>query len=706
MAKSKSNRSHNRLSKERSRQKAKTTAETQKDSASIVNPISIGLGVVGILIAIVYFWPDQGEKDAAANRNSKSETKQAKTNQAKFQRADATSERRARPEYALYRAPAYARPHSFNQETVLVWGGDHQLAKGLHKNAKISNLSREDYAGEESCRSCHSDNYAKWSNHAHRWMNVLADEASVKGDFSGNAKINYRGGLGEFYRDTANYMMKLSRNGTVREFKINRTLGSRIHQYYIGVLVDGPEPEGHEFRTTEHVLPFGYELTLKEWIPIVHAKGQQGPDSARDDPFEIPSQLPYDKSCSACHTTPPAGNLMLAMFKRFAAYTPRKLHFEGSNYVDQHHPGSVRLNLKSGERFTAQNLKHHINDLTNQAHELLTQKNAVNLGIACEACHLGAKAHAVNEQIMPPFYPSGPHVFASGESYQEIWGKTAANKNFICARCHSGARPQFAAGMATWNSTEYTDAMRGHCYHEQKAAPLGMKSLTCVSCHNPHETIGRRWTKTAKQDNESCIKCHEQFRDEQTIAKHSHHPIGSSGSDCMNCHMPKINEGMGDMVRTHTIFNPTNAAMMEANQPNACNMCHVEKNIDWTLGYLRQWYGFASKEKAGTLGSYSEATMARNYPQRDKSAALGWLSSPHSGTRMVGSDVLIKAKADWALKDVLLMLDDPYMEIRQFTVQRLRDYFQINTDDFGYKLYMTKQEREAPIRKMLEQYEK
>ena len=405
-----------------------------------------------------------------------------------------------------------------------------------------------------------------------------------------------------------------------------------------------------------------------------------------------------------CHTTPPMGNLMLAMFKRFAAYSPRKIHFEGSNYIDEVHPGAVRLGLKRSEQFTAQNVEHHINELADQSQQLMHQDNAVDLGIACEACHLGAKAHAENKEVRPPFFPSGPYVFASGADDQEVWGKTSANKNFICARCHSGSRPQYAAGISTWNSTEYTDAMRGHCYHPDKAAAHGMESLTCVSCHNPHETIGRKWTKTPATDQESCVRCHTQYVGDARLQKHTHHPIGSSGSQCMNCHMPKINEGLGDMVRTHTIFNPTNVKMLEANHPNACNMCHVEKPIDWTLQYLAQWYGLSSSEESGnaTGETYSSAAIDANYPHRAQSAAVGWLQSSHSATRLVGADVLLKAKADWALPQVLQTLDDPYMENRQFTVQRLRDYFDIDPGEYGYKHYMTDKERKQPLGKMLE----
>ena len=80
-----------------------------------------------------------------------------------------------------------------NNETVLVWGGEHKLADGLHRNVKLSNISRADYAGAESCRGCHGENYSKWENHAHRWMNVLADERSVKGDFSGSDSASILG---------------------------------------------------------------------------------------------------------------------------------------------------------------------------------------------------------------------------------------------------------------------------------------------------------------------------------------------------------------------------------------------------------------------------------------------------------------------------------------------------------------------------------
>ena len=40
--------------------------------------------------------------------------------------------------------------------------------------------------------------------------------------------------------------------------------------------------------------------------------------------------------------------------------------------------------------------------------------------------------------------------------------------------------------------------------------------------------------------------------------------------------------------------------------------------------------------------------------------------------------------------------------IRQFTVQRLRDYFRIDVERYGYKHYMTAAERKVPLKQILD----
>jgi len=133
--------------------------------------------------------------------------------------------------------------------------------------------------------------------------------------------------------------------------------------------------------------------------------------------------------------------------------------------------------------------------------------------------------------------------------------------------------------------------------------------------------------------------------------------------------------------------------MIEANHPNACNLCHLRENIDWTLGHLRQWY----PKKAGP---YSEAKLATNYPQRSGPVALGWLKSPHESTRLVAADTLARANARWALPELVTMLDDPYLINRRFTQVRLAEMLGVDLRQHGYRFYQTPTERQAPLAKI------
>ena len=75
-----------------------------------------------------------------------------------------------------------------------------------------------------------------------------------------------------------------------------------------------------------------------------------------------------------------------------------------------------------------------------------------------------------------------------------------------------------------------------------------------------------------------------------TIEQHTHHKIGSAGSECMACHMPKIAQTLGDVnVRSHTFRFITPAMTDKLKIPNACNVCHTDKSTAWTTEALKAW---------------------------------------------------------------------------------------------------------------------
>jgi len=304
--------------------------------------------------------------------------------------------------------------------------------------------------------------------------------------------------------------------------------------------------------------------------------------------------------------------------------------------------------------------------------------HAVTFGVSCEACHLGSREHAESGgKVMPSFFPSSPHL--SVESQQPpAPGRTLDNVNWACGRCHVGGRPEFAAGMSTWNSVEYSDAMRGGCYSR----------LKCIDCHSPHQALGARWTPKPEKDDAVCLKCHEQFQPAPKRLAHTHHPAGSEGARCLNCHMPRINEGLQDVVRTHMIYSPTRRDMIEANHPNACNLCHTDKPIDWTLGHLNEWYGKV----------YDEKKLVAGYRDRTKSVGLGWLESDNPAVRLVAVEAMTRNKDVKMLPRLLDALDDSYLLNRQFAYKGLQEMLNLRPGDFaGYRFYMTSEERRRPL---------
>jgi len=158
--------------------------------------------------------------------------------------------------------------------------------------------------------------------------------------------------------------------------------------------------------------------------------------------------------------------------------------------------------------------------------------------------------------------------------------------------------------------------------------------------------------------------------------------------------MPRINEGLEDAVRTHMIFVPTRSDMIETGHPNACNLCHLDQPIDWTLQHVKDWYGT----------EYDDAKIAAAYPQRQQAVGIGWLNHSSQATRLVAIDAMTKANARWALAELFAMLDDEYLLNRQFTQKGLEDMLEISLIDWGYRFYMTKAERHDPLERLREEF--
>jgi tetratricopeptide (TPR) repeat protein len=103
-----------------------------------------------------------------------------------------------------------------------------------------------------------------------------------------------------------------------------------------------------------------------------------------------------------------------------------------------------------------------------------------------------------------------------------------------------------------------------------------------MHCH----TSGGRYRFKNEKFNDACMPCHEEKVNDPVA--HTHHPAESKGSQCISCHMPMT--AFARMNRSdHSMLPPSPSATLAYQSPNACNICHTDKEAAWADSFVRQW---------------------------------------------------------------------------------------------------------------------
>lgn len=489
--------------------------------------------------------------------------------------------------------------------------------------ATYSNIYRYDYVGPEACGKCHTKNYESWKNHPHSKMNRNATAGTVVGDFSGR-KLAYGDGHVVFSKGGGELTMTIYKaDKFVRQMRVTRTVGSRFVQMYIGVQSEGAEPVDDPVYTREVKLPFSYWIARNEWFPDTYDETPEGPEY--DDKGSLTAAYRYDQPpkaawqqvCIKCHNTYPyATRLEAAPDKLLSGFPAADLSL-----------AKVATKKRAADQ-----------------HWQLEQSELVSLGISCESCHFGGREHATKGASIS-FLPKSQDL-----AFPKATDALAANArqtpyvvNSICSQCHTAdpvPGPRYPNGAASWNSREARDLAAGPC----------TSKIMCTTCHNPHEA-GPTTPGAAPSQAQagSCVSCHE-----KQGGKNGHSRHGDSVS-CMDCHMPRMTHGLMGMLRSHRISSPSDVRMLKGDWPNACNMCHLDKSVSWTVAELRETWGAKID-----LGGWT--------PPEDETGPR-WLRSKEPIVRQVAVDSYSRSPlGKEKLGDLYGALEDPAPPNRMFAV--------------------------------------
>jgi len=147
----------------------------------------------------------------------------------------------------------------------------------------------------------------------------------------------------------------------------------------------------------------------------------------------------------------------------------------------------------------------------------------------------------------------------------------------------AGTFTHFADGTAHKNRMQGNDFVQSVMYR---------RGVTCFSCHDVHGTDN--YAQLRKPADKLCLDCHGPMSlngpRTATLEEHTHHKDGTPGSQCVACHMPKIETTIADVkVRAHTFAFITPAMTDKYKIPNPCTSCHADKSTAWATAALHRW---------------------------------------------------------------------------------------------------------------------
>jgi len=158
---------------------------------------------------------------------------------------------------------------------------------------------------------------------------------------------------------------------------------------------------------------------------------------------------------------------------------------------------------------------------------------SLQLGVTCEHCHVGTNAHLLDS--MQGQFDSAPPKLGKLSS-EDI-------SNF-CGQCHR-----------TWEAV-----MRGHFEGEinVRFQPYRLANsqcfdgadprISCLACHDPHQDVVRQDSSYDPK----CLACHSTSgqRSPAAATPAGVHSCPVAKSNCVSCHMPKVNLPGGHMAFT------------------------------------------------------------------------------------------------------------------------------------------------------------
>lgn len=395
------------------------------------------------------------------------------------------------------------------------------------------------YVDNKVCLGCHLEEGRQWQTSHHAQAMAPAAAETVRGDFS-NRTFTHRGVTSRFFkRGEAFFVNTEGADGKHADFQIRYAFGVAPLQQYLVELPGGrlqpltvawDEPGRRWF----HLLP-------NEKTPpgdVLHWTGR----------YQNANTM-----CLVCHTT---------------------------DYEKRYDPVTDTFASRWAEP-----------------------------NVSCQSCHGPGSAHVEWETNQRGAGPAvAPDPKAPRGLTVDIRGASARKRTELCAPCHSRRSeltPRPAPGEPHLDNFLPSLLVEG-LYHADgqqldevyvdasfRQSLMHQRGVTCTDCHNPHTG------KLKLPGNAVCLQCHRPDPGSRfpTAAgnydspAHHFHKNGSTGAQCVTCHMPATTYMQIQPRPDHSIRIPRPDLSARVKSPDACTQCHKGKTPAWAAEAMVRWYG-------------------------------------------------------------------------------------------------------------------
>jgi len=520
------------------------------------------------------------------------------------------------------------------------------------------------YVGSARCQECHPDEHSSWHRSYHRTMTQPATSETILGSFDGSivdcSGLSYRvfQAEGRYWAempdpDVLMYVVQGGKKLALEQIpRVRRpvvmTTGSHHYQTYWVT--------SSRYPGLLQTLPLVFLREDNRWISRDVAF-MRGPD----DTERLVTQ--WNHHCIRCHST--GGNPGLDSKGQLRSRVGElgiaceACHGPGEAHLDKHR-------LIGRPLIRAQN-RGPDPTIVNPAK--LEKERSTQVCGQCHGVYIMKEEFAMESARNGPLFKPGEDLFRTREYIQHPNFAGATNRAAELEKNRAFfAQRWWDDGTILAGGREYTGLLASACHTRGK--------MTCLSCHSMHDSqpadqLSERGTTTA-----ACTQCHTEPRYTTEITRHTFHAGGSSGSDCLNCHMPHTTYALFKGIRSHQITSPDVEPSIRYGTPNACNLCHLDRSLAWTAEHLQRWY--------------ARPAVSLTAEQTETAASVLWLLKGQAAQRVIAAwhfgwePAQTISGTHWLAPVVAQLLGDTYGPVRYVAARSLRTLPGFTGFDFDF----------------------